>query len=225
MPTLFTSGIPYDKKDGQCAHPSCQAAIDWKQHDKPPAGWGHVTMARYTKKGGHSHATFVVCPQHTIGFGERTPSLLGRTGKLIRSVIESPFAGDIAANLRYLRAAMRDALVNHQEAPYASHALYTQDGVLNDSDPAERALGIAAGFTWAEAAQKVAVYGDLGISPGMAQAIERHKANGLVVEYRKVSGWFDGQKTTGDRLQATGLREATGDRLQATGLRERDEET
>lgn len=43
-------------------------------------------------------------------------------------IIESPFAGDVVRNLRYLRACMRDCL-RRGEAPYASHALYTQPGV------------------------------------------------------------------------------------------------
>lgn len=45
-----------------------------------------------------------------------------------RVVIESPFAGDVELNLRYLRACMHHCLKSG-EAPYASHALYTQPGV------------------------------------------------------------------------------------------------
>ncbi len=40
-----------------------------------------------------------------------------------RVVIESPYAGDVERNLRYLRLAMADCL-ERGEAPYASHALY-----------------------------------------------------------------------------------------------------
>lgn len=77
-------------------------------------------------------------------------------------ILESPFAGDIEKNLAYARAAMRDCLLRG-EAPFASHALYTQPGVLSDADPAERAHGIAAGFAWREAVRcKTVVYTDLG---------------------------------------------------------------
>src|ERR1700693_1541940 len=66
-------------------------------------------------------------------------------------VIESPFAaiGDrsIEHHLKYLRAAMHDCLMRG-EAPYASHALYTQPGVLDDGKPDERKHGIKAGFAW-----------------------------------------------------------------------------
>ena len=36
-------------------------------------------------------------------------------------VVESPYAGDVEANLAYLRRAMRDCLLRG-EAPFASHA-------------------------------------------------------------------------------------------------------
>jgi hypothetical protein len=60
-------------------------------------------------------------------------------------ILESPYAGDVEANMRYARAAMRDSLMRG-EAPFASHLLYTQEGVLLDSVPEERTLGIEAGF-------------------------------------------------------------------------------
>jgi hypothetical protein len=62
-----------------------------------------------------------------------------------RVIIESPYAGDVDANLIYARECLRDSL-KRGEAPLASHALYTQEGVLNDDDPDERKLGIEAGF-------------------------------------------------------------------------------
>ncbi len=52
-----------------------------------------------------------------------------------RVIIESPFAASngysVEENLAYLRAAMRDCL-KRGEAPFASHGLYTQPGVLDD---------------------------------------------------------------------------------------------
>lgn len=100
-----------------------------------------------------------------------------------RVIIESPYAGDIEKNLRYVRACMRDALLKN-EAPYASHALYTQEGVLKDEVPEERDHGITAGFAWREVAEATIVYADLGISRGMEYGIEHAKKIGHPVEYR-----------------------------------------
>jgi hypothetical protein len=100
-------------------------------------------------------------------------------------VIESPFAGDVVKNLKFLRAAMRECLLQG-EAPYTSHALYTQEGVLKDEDPEERRLGMEAGFRWGQAAQKVVVYDDLGMSQGMEKGIDRAKELGIPVERRKL---------------------------------------
>ena len=90
-------------------------------------------------------------------------------------IVESPYAGDIARNLAYARACMADCLARG-EAPYASHLLYTQPGVLDDDKPVERAWGMAAGFAWGERADATVVYMDLGTSAGMVAGIERAKA-------------------------------------------------
>jgi len=100
-------------------------------------------------------------------------------------LIESPYAGDVDANLAYLRAAMRDCLLRG-EAPFASHALYTQAGVLDDTLPAERALGIEAGLCWGARAAKTVVYQDHGISAGMQYGIDRARKEQREVEYRSI---------------------------------------
>lgn len=105
-----------------------------------------------------------------------------------RVVIESPYAGDVERNLRYLRACMRDCLMRG-EAPYASHGLYTQEGVLDDNDIVERDLGIRAGLEWGAIADATVVYEDLGISLGMGIGITYALASGRVVEYRRLRGW------------------------------------
>lgn len=102
---------------------------------------------------------------------------------MIKVVIESPFAGDIEKNIRYARAAMRDCLLRG-ETPYASHLLYTQDGVLDDNVPAERELGIQAGFEWREASAMTVVYIDLGISNGMKYGIDHATRLGHPIAYR-----------------------------------------
>jgi hypothetical protein len=106
-----------------------------------------------------------------------------------RVIIESPFAGDVERNLRYLRASMRDCLLRG-EAPFASHALYTQPGVLDDGDPASRTRGIDAGFAWRSLANATVVYTDLGTTPGMSAGIKSAQAMEHVVEYRTLGeGW------------------------------------
>lgn len=103
-------------------------------------------------------------------------------------IIESPFAGDIERNLRYVRACMRDCL-QRGEAPYASHALYTQQGVLRDEVAEERKLGMEAGFAYRNAVEKSVVYVDCGISKGMVDGIMDAQAKGRPVQFRKLPGW------------------------------------
>lgn len=102
-------------------------------------------------------------------------------------IVESPFAGDVEANIRYARQALKDCL-ERGEAPFASHLLYTQDGILNDSDDTERRWGIEAGLLWGSKADATVVYVDRGVSSGMALGIQRAKAENRPVIYRKISG-------------------------------------
>lgn len=112
-------------------------------------------------------------------------------------VIESPYGrnvdGSIASpetierNVRYLRAAMADCL-RRNEAPIASHALYTQPGVLDDSKSEERQKGMRAGWAWHKRADAVIVYADLGITPGMKAGEENANRVGIDVEVRMLGG-------------------------------------
>lgn len=103
-------------------------------------------------------------------------------------VIESPYAGDVETNTRYLQAALHDSLMRG-EAPYASHGLYTQAGVLDDTIPEEREHGIQAGFVFRDIAEKTVVYGDLGITKGMQYGIDHAEAQGHPIEYRSLPEW------------------------------------
>lgn len=103
-------------------------------------------------------------------------------------IVESPYAGDIEHNVAYARAAIADCL-RLGEAPIASHLLYTQPGVLDDSIPEERRLGILAGLAWGRVADAAVFYVDRGISLGMMEAEERHKLEGRTIERRTLSGW------------------------------------
>lgn len=100
-----------------------------------------------------------------------------------RVVVESPFAGDVEANLKYARACIRDCLLRG-ESPVASHLLLTQEGILDDADPIERAVGINAGHAWKYGAHAVIVYTDRGISDGMQAGINVAEFHKLQVEYR-----------------------------------------
>lgn len=101
-------------------------------------------------------------------------------------VIESPYAGDVATNTRYARAALRDCL-DRGEAPLASHLLITQ--VLDDNVPDDRKRGIDAGLAWHANADAIVVYCDLGISRGMAAAIGHARGHDIPVEFRSLDEW------------------------------------
>ena len=91
-----------------------------------------------------------------------------------RVIIESPYAAangkTVAEHEAYARRCMADSLARG-EAPLASHLLYTQPGILDDTDNKERRRGIEAGFAWTEMADLVAVYTDLGESYGMVEGM------------------------------------------------------
>ena len=98
-------------------------------------------------------------------------------------IIESPYSGDTEINENYARKAMLDCLMRG-EAPFASHLLYTQPGVLDDTNAVERTMGMEAGWSWMSAADAVVIYADLGISKGMAEGIRRARGMGKTIELR-----------------------------------------
>ena len=102
-------------------------------------------------------------------------------------IIESPFAGDVDANLAYLRRAIRHSLTVKGEAPFASHALYTQPGILDDANPAERDHGILAGFAWRRAADATVFYIDRGVSTGMIWGAKDAKEIGHEIVIRAIA--------------------------------------
>jgi hypothetical protein len=110
-------------------------------------------------------------------------------------VIESPYAGDVELNLRYLRACLADCL-RRGEAPYASHGLYTQPGVLDDTDPEQRALGLAAGFAWRKGADATILYLDLGVSSGMRAGAIHSEQVGVPIWHRRLGGHWEGLAAT-----------------------------
>ena len=105
-------------------------------------------------------------------------------------VIESPFAGDVARNIRYAKACVRDCL-KRGEAPYASHLFFTQEGLLDDLVPEEREQGILSGFAIGNKLDAVVVYEDLGRSNGMTRGIARAQAHEQEIEYRSLGEDWD----------------------------------
>src|SRR3989304_6893056 len=108
--------------------------------------------------------------------------------------LESPYCGQIDRNVEYAISCMHDSL-SRNEAPFVSHLLYTRVpkkghvcDYTGDNTWISREKGMAAGFAFAEKCQKSVFYIDLGISPGMKEGIERAKAAGRIIEYRKLAG-------------------------------------
>lgn len=110
-------------------------------------------------------------------------------------IIESPYNADTAegveANIEYARRCVFDSL-SKNEAPIASHLLYTQPGILDDRIPAERSKGIEAGLAWRKVAEASVAYVDHGITVGMRYGIEAALRAGIPVEYRRLLSGEDG---------------------------------
>lgn len=115
------------------------------------------------------------------------PITAQRMGRLV--VLESPYRGltpqDTAENVRYAKLCLMDSL-RRGEAPIASHLLWTQEGILDDAKPEERAAGIAAGHSWIPRAAAVVVYCDRGVSDGMIAGCEVAAAAGIPIELRRL---------------------------------------
>lgn len=126
-------------------------------------------------------------------------------------ILESPFAAPdevgIQRNIKFARACVKDSL-DRGEAPMASHLLFTQRGILDDTIPEERRLGIEAGLSWGRVAEATIVYVNYGVSPGMKQGIDRARAEGRPVELRVLMhGEFvmDSQEGLDEMLKAVSL--------------------
>lgn len=104
---------------------------------------------------------------------------------MVRVILESPYAGDIETNVGYARVCIKHSL-SLGEAPLASHLLYTQEGILDDTNEEERMLGINAGLAWSALADKHVFYVDYGMSAGMKMGLKLAKENNEVIEMRKI---------------------------------------
>lgn len=104
-------------------------------------------------------------------------------------ILESPFAAPtkqgIRENMDYARRCLKDSL-SRGEAPIASHMLYTQPGILDDTIPEERQQGIDAGLAWLAVAQGTVVYADRGITANMRHGMAAARAAGVGIETRYI---------------------------------------
>ena len=95
--------------------------------------------------------------------------------------IESPYSGDIELNLAYLGACTLDC-IEKGEIPISSHGDLPR--WLDDTDPAQRALGIKIGFERAKLCSKTVCYEDFGRSEGMKLGLEDAMINDRPVDFR-----------------------------------------
>lgn len=84
-----------------------------------------------------------------------------------RTIIESPFSGELDRNRTYLLRCWEDSLF-HGESPIASHALTPQ--VIPDGETFARKFGLRTGYAWMRVADQVVFYEDYGWSEGMLAA-------------------------------------------------------
>lgn len=103
----------------------------------------------------------------------------------MKTIIESPFAGNVQRNRLYARLGMHIALTEHNESPLAFHTIYTQ--CLSDADPSHRKMGIQRSFPWYGVADKIIYMIDRGISTGMHDGFITAKEMGRTVEFRTAS--------------------------------------
>ena len=97
--------------------------------------------------------------------------------------IESPYAGQIERNLAYARECLIHSIAKG-EAPFLSHLIYTQ--VLDDTIYVQRLMGLRCAASFRAMCKILAVYTDLGISPGMLQGINHARELGLDIQMRRI---------------------------------------
>lgn len=102
-----------------------------------------------------------------------------------RVILESPYAGEVEANVAYARRCAKHCALRG-ESIQASHLLYTQ--FLDDNLPEDRALGIALGLAWREVADYSVFYTDRGWSGGMLAALHTAINRGLPFKIRALDG-------------------------------------
>lgn len=107
--------------------------------------------------------------------------------------VESPFGSPdpkiLRRNVLYARMCIRDSLERPgvlREAPWCSHLVYPQPGILDEQDPQGRRAGLDISGAWGDRAACRAVYEDLGLTSGVLEALDRAKAQGQRVARRRL---------------------------------------
>ena len=95
--------------------------------------------------------------------------------------IISPYAGDTEANVAFAICCCRMA-IQQGYTPIAVHLLYPQ--ILNDLDPAERAIGLQLGLDILRHCDEAWVCGSR-ISPGMEGEIQTAHQLGIPIRYEE----------------------------------------
>ena len=91
----------------------------------------------------------------------------------------SPFAGDMEGNAARAREYCRFAVAENC-IPVAPHLLFPQ--FMEETDPAQRRLGIFFGLVLQSKCREIWVFGR-NITKGMAMEIEKAKERGLPIRY------------------------------------------
>jgi hypothetical protein len=108
-----------------------------------------------------------------------------------RVFLVTPYAASslftVESNVEFARACASDCLARG-EAVFASHLLYTQPGILDDSKPEERNKGIAAGLAFLPCCDALVAYVDRGISRGMRLELSEAEIRGVSIDFRRLDG-------------------------------------
>ena len=98
----------------------------------------------------------------------------------------SRLAGDYEANIEAAREYSRYVMKECGALPIAPHLLFPQ--FLDDTDPTERELGLAAGLELLEFCDELWYFGD-SVSQGMVREICAAKEMGIPVRYVPEEEW------------------------------------
>ncbi len=97
----------------------------------------------------------------------------------VASPLRSATPDGVEVNIARARRLCLLAMLNHDVAPFAPHAFYTE--FLDDNNLEERELGIWAGQVFLDVCNEIWVYTKAGITGGMRSEIETAKELGIPV--------------------------------------------
>jgi len=147
-------------------------------------GWDGGYIAEFWRRMPGSHTKLGARFPTEIGGAECVINMAkAQMAALLPVIIESPYAGDVEANLAYLDRCILDCLARGQ-TPYASHKMLTT--ALDDNDPDQRKQGIDAGLAMRRHFPLRAFYVDRGWSRGMEAAKVLYDEEGLPYEIRNL---------------------------------------